>query len=172
VHAVSLLGRIVVVAVMLALPLVFAPFRALIGHRSDTHRSALGWRRVPFIWKGTLLQFGGFSIMPFALLVLAGQGEAAYAPVWIGFGDDGTGSFSWTDGTPVGSVFWDLGTTPPQPDNAGSDEDDSTEPQEDCTWMDTNFDPAGGSYGLWSDEDCSINADGYVCEWVWNETGP
>ncbi len=72
------------VAVMLALPLVFAPFRALIGHRSDHHRSALGWRRVPFIWKGTLLQFGGFSIMPFALLVLAGRGEAAYAPVWIG----------------------------------------------------------------------------------------
>jgi len=72
------------VALMLALPLVFAPFRALIGHRSDNHRSALGWRRVPFIWKGTLLQFGGFSIMPFALLVLAGQGEAAYAPVWIG----------------------------------------------------------------------------------------
>ncbi len=72
------------VAVMLALPLVFAPFRALIGHRSDTHRSELGWRRVPFIWKGTLLQFGGFAIMPFALLVLAGRGEAASAPVWIG----------------------------------------------------------------------------------------
>jgi BCD family chlorophyll transporter-like MFS transporter len=72
------------VAIMLALPLVFAPFRALVGHRSDTHRSELGWRRVPFIWKGTLLQFGGFSIMPFALLVLAGRGEAAYAPVWIG----------------------------------------------------------------------------------------
>jgi BCD family chlorophyll transporter-like MFS transporter len=72
------------VAIMLALPLVFAPFRALIGHRSDTHHSALGWRRVPFIWKGTLLQFGGFAIMPFALLVLAGRGEAQYAPLWIG----------------------------------------------------------------------------------------
>jgi len=72
------------VAVMLALPLVFAPFRALIGHKSDTHRSALGWRRVPFIWKGTLLQFGGFAIMPFALLVLAGAGESASAPPWIG----------------------------------------------------------------------------------------
>ena len=30
------------VAVSVALPLVFAPLRALIGHRSDTHRSALG----------------------------------------------------------------------------------------------------------------------------------
>ena len=35
------------VAVMLALPLVFAPFRALIGFRSDTFRSALGLRRLP-----------------------------------------------------------------------------------------------------------------------------
>jgi BCD family chlorophyll transporter-like MFS transporter len=72
------------VAIMLALPLVFAPFRALIGFRSDTHRSFLGWRRVPFIWQGTLVQFGGLAIMPFALLVLAGQGESGNAPVWIG----------------------------------------------------------------------------------------
>ena len=72
------------VGVMLAMPLVFAPFRALIGHKSDTHRCELGWRRVPFIWKGTLWQFGGFAIMPFALLVLAGQGEAGAAPAWIG----------------------------------------------------------------------------------------
>ncbi len=72
------------VGFMLALPLVFAPFRALIGYKSDTHRCELGWRRVPFIWKGTLWQFGGFAIMPFALLVLAGKGEASSAPIWIG----------------------------------------------------------------------------------------
>jgi BCD family chlorophyll transporter-like MFS transporter len=72
------------VGIMIALPVVFAPFRAVIGFKSDTHRSALGWRRVPFIWKGSLWQFGGFAIMPFALLVLAGQGEAGAAPVWIG----------------------------------------------------------------------------------------
>lgn len=72
------------VAGMLALPLVFAPFRTLIGYRSDVHRSALGWRRVPYIWKGTLYQFGGFAIMPFALLVLSGYGEAVDAPRWIG----------------------------------------------------------------------------------------
>ena len=65
------------VGLMLALPLVFAPFRALIGHNSDTHRSELGWRRVPFIWKGTLAQFSGFAIMPFALLLLATRGESA-----------------------------------------------------------------------------------------------
>ena len=72
------------VAVMLALPLVFAPFRALIGYKSDTHRCALGWRRVPFIWKGTLWQFGGFAIMPFALLVLGQQGESTNWPIWVG----------------------------------------------------------------------------------------
>jgi BCD family chlorophyll transporter-like MFS transporter len=72
------------VAVMLALPILFAPFRALVGFKSDTHRSLLGWRRVPFIWMGTLTQFGGLAIMPFALLVLAGEGESAAAPAWIG----------------------------------------------------------------------------------------
>ncbi|MCU0903823.1 MAG: PucC family protein [Tabrizicola sp.] len=72
------------VAGMLALPLVFAPFRALIGFRSDMFRSALGLRRLPFIFKGTMYQFGGFAIMPFALLVLSGYGEAVDAPRWIG----------------------------------------------------------------------------------------
>ena len=69
------------VAAMVALPLVFAPFRALIGFRSDNHRSVLGWRRVPYIWMGTLLQFGGLAIMPFALLILSGD---THGPAWIG----------------------------------------------------------------------------------------
>lgn len=69
------------VAVMVALPLVFAPLRAVIGFRSDTHRSVLGWRRVPYLWMGTLIQFGGFAIMPFALLVLSGD---THGPVLIG----------------------------------------------------------------------------------------
>ncbi|PIP97829.1 MAG: MFS transporter [Rhodobacterales bacterium CG18_big_fil_WC_8_21_14_2_50_71_9] len=73
-----------VVGVMLALPVLFAPFRALIGFKSDNHRSAFGWRRVPYIWKGTLLQFGGFAVMPFALLVLSGYNEAHDLPPWIG----------------------------------------------------------------------------------------
>jgi BCD family chlorophyll transporter-like MFS transporter len=61
------------VAALVSLPLLFAPFRALVGFRSDHHRSALGWRRVPYIWLGTLLQFGGLSVMPFALLLLGGH---------------------------------------------------------------------------------------------------
>jgi MFS transporter, BCD family, chlorophyll transporter len=70
------------VAAMVALPILFAPLRALIGHRSDHHRSVLGWRRVPYIWMGTLIQFGGLAILPFALLVLSGRGT--YAPKLVG----------------------------------------------------------------------------------------
>jgi BCD family chlorophyll transporter-like MFS transporter len=69
------------VALMVSIPLVFAPLRALIGHRSDNHRSFLGWRRVPYIWIGTLLQFGGLAIMPFALLILSGD---THGPVIVG----------------------------------------------------------------------------------------
>ena len=73
------------VGIMLAMPLAVAPFRALIGHRSDTHRCDLGWRRVPFIWNGTLAQFAGFTVMPLAILVLAGAGESGDTPVWVGY---------------------------------------------------------------------------------------
>jgi MFS transporter, BCD family, chlorophyll transporter len=83
------------VALMVSLPLVFAPLRALIGFKSDTHKSYLGWRRLPYIFFGTLAQFGGFAIMPFALLILSGQtaaspviGQAAAALAFllVGFG--------------------------------------------------------------------------------------
>ena len=69
------------VSLMVSLPLLFAPFRALLGYRSDNHRSFLGWKRVPYIWMGTLLQFGGFAIMPFALLVLSGD---THGPIEVG----------------------------------------------------------------------------------------
>lgn len=69
------------VAAMIALPLLFAPFRALVGFRSDTHRSAFGWRRVPFLWLGTMVQFSGFAIMPFALLLLSGDHQSS---MWYG----------------------------------------------------------------------------------------
>lgn len=81
------------VAAMIALPVLIAPFRALIGFRSDTHRSALGWRRTPYIWFGTLLQFGGLAILPFSLLILSGDthgpvfyGQAAAALAFVAIG--------------------------------------------------------------------------------------
>jgi BCD family chlorophyll transporter-like MFS transporter len=69
------------VALMLALPLLVAPFRALVGFRSDTHRSVLGWKRVPYLWMGSLIQFGGLAIMPFALILLSGDTRG---PAWVG----------------------------------------------------------------------------------------
>ncbi|MCM0609569.1 MAG: BCD family MFS transporter [Ideonella sp. WA131b] len=61
------------VSLMVALPLLFAPFRALVGFKSDHHRSALGWRRVPFVWFGSGAMFAGLAIMPFALVLLTGE---------------------------------------------------------------------------------------------------
>jgi MFS transporter, BCD family, chlorophyll transporter len=82
-----------IVALMIAIPLIVAPFRALIGYRSDTHRSVLGWRRVPYIWFGTLGQFGGLAIMPFALILItrpdtfvAGVAAACLSFLMVGAG--------------------------------------------------------------------------------------
>lgn len=62
-----------IVAVMIALPVLIAPFRAVLGFRSDNHRSAIGWKRIPYLWFGSLWQMGGLAVMPFALLVLGGD---------------------------------------------------------------------------------------------------
>ncbi|MEM9812524.1 MAG: MFS transporter [Pseudomonadota bacterium] len=70
------------VAAMVALPVLVAPFRALLGFRSDTYRSAIGWKRVPYIWFGSLYQFGGLAIMPFALIILSG--DQTWGPDWAG----------------------------------------------------------------------------------------
>ncbi|MDO9707457.1 MFS transporter [Paracraurococcus lichenis] len=69
------------VAVMVSLPVVFAPFRALIGFRSDQYKSVLGWRRVPYIWFGSVWIFGGLAMMPFALIILSGD---TFAPPIVG----------------------------------------------------------------------------------------
>lgn len=72
-----------IVAVMIALPVVSAPFRALLGFKSDTYRSSIGWKRIPFLWFGSLYQFGGLAIMPMALVIL-GEGKQAIGPEWVG----------------------------------------------------------------------------------------
>jgi MFS transporter, BCD family, chlorophyll transporter len=70
------------VASMVALPVLVAPFRALMGFRSDTYRSAIGWKRVPYIWFGSLYQFGGLAFMPFSLILLSG--DQTHGPTWAG----------------------------------------------------------------------------------------
>lgn len=71
-----------IVAAMISIPVLVAPFRALLGHRSDTHRSAIGWKRVPYLWFGSLWQMGGLAVMPFALIVLSG--DQIHGPAWAG----------------------------------------------------------------------------------------
>jgi BCD family chlorophyll transporter-like MFS transporter len=67
---------------MLALPLLLAPARVLVGYRSDNHRSFLGYRRLPYLWMGTMGQFGGLALMPFVLILMtSGEGNAT----WLGF---------------------------------------------------------------------------------------
>jgi BCD family chlorophyll transporter-like MFS transporter len=61
------------VAAMIALPVLVAPLRALVGYKSDNYKSAIGWKRIPYLWLGTMWQFGGLAIMPMALLVLSGD---------------------------------------------------------------------------------------------------
>ena len=71
-----------IVALMIALPVVSAPFRAFLGHKSDNHKSWIGWKRVPYLWFGSLWQMGGLAIMPFALIVLSG--DQVHGPEWAG----------------------------------------------------------------------------------------
>lgn len=86
---------VALVSAVVAIPVLAAPLRLLIGYRSDTYKSVLGWRRVPYVWFGSLLQFGGLAIMPFVLLLLhtqtvgpgwAGPAGAALAFLLTGFG--------------------------------------------------------------------------------------
>ena len=77
------LGRAAwLVSAMLALPLLLAPARVVIGYRSDTHQSFLGYRRLPYLWMGTMGQFGGLALMPFVLILMTSADASAS---WMGF---------------------------------------------------------------------------------------
>lgn len=62
-----------VVATFLAIPMLSSPIRALLGFKSDHHRSSFGWRRVPYLWGGTFFQFVGLAFIPFSLILLDTQ---------------------------------------------------------------------------------------------------
>jgi len=72
---------VALVSAVVAIPVLAAPLRLLFGYRSDTYRSVLGWRRVPYLGLGSILQFGGLGFMPFALLLLQSQ---SVGPAWAG----------------------------------------------------------------------------------------
>ncbi|WP_373634880.1 PucC family protein [Yoonia sp. SS1-5] len=75
------------VAAMIAIPVLVAPFRALVGFKSDNYKSAIGWKRIPYLWFGTMWQFGGLAIMPMALLVLSGDRTIDWP--WAGYAGAG-----------------------------------------------------------------------------------
>ncbi len=70
------------VAIMVAIPILMAPFRAFLGFRSDNHKSHIGWKRIPYIWYGAMWQFGGIAVMPMSIIVLSG--DQAVGPWWAG----------------------------------------------------------------------------------------
>ena len=70
------------VATMVAIPILLAPLRAVLGFKSDNHKSLIGWKRMPYIWYGTMWQFGGLAVMPFSIIVLSG--DQTVGPWWAG----------------------------------------------------------------------------------------
>ncbi|GAA0787239.1 MFS transporter [Roseibium denhamense] len=72
---------VALVSAVVAIPVLAAPLRLFFGYRSDTYKSVLGWRRVPYLWFGSILQFGGLAFMPFALLLLESR---TLGPEWSG----------------------------------------------------------------------------------------
>ena len=70
------------VAIMIAIPVLIAPLRTFFGFKSDTYKSAIGWRRIPYMWFGSIFQFGGLAIMPFSIIVLSG--DQTVGPSWAG----------------------------------------------------------------------------------------
>ena len=67
---------------MIAIPVLIAPIRTFYGHKSDTYKSFIGWKRIPYMWFGSLFQFGGLAMMPFAIIILSG--DQTVGPDWAG----------------------------------------------------------------------------------------
>ena len=79
---VELLVPASLVAIMIAIPVLMAPLRTFYGHKSVTYKSFIGWKRIPYMWFGSLFQFGGLAIMPFAIIILSG--DQTVGPSWAG----------------------------------------------------------------------------------------
>ena len=79
---VELLVPASLVAIIIAIPVLIAPLRTFYGHKSDTYKSFIGWKRIPYMWFGSLFQFGGLAIMPFAIIILSG--DQTVGPSWAG----------------------------------------------------------------------------------------
>ena len=58
---VELLVPASLVAIMIAIPVLIAPMRTFYGHKSDTYKSFIGWKRIPYMW---VISFN-FFLFPF-----------------------------------------------------------------------------------------------------------
>lgn len=75
-----------VVGWLLSLSLFVAPIRVLLGARSDGQRKSFGYRRLPYVWYGSMMVFAGLSAAPFSLLFWSKSSQigAGTTPFWIG----------------------------------------------------------------------------------------
>lgn len=82
----------VAVGFLIAMHYFISPIRVMIGYRSDKARSLGKWR-TPYVVLGVMLTFGGLACIPFALIILSGDGNMAFWPamfictiIFIGYG--------------------------------------------------------------------------------------
>ena len=53
------------VATMVAIPILLAPLRAVLGFKSDNHKSLIGWKRMPYIGMEQCGSLGGWQLCHF-----------------------------------------------------------------------------------------------------------
>ncbi len=60
-----------IVGWLLSLSLFVAPLRVMLGARSDARQKRQGYRRLPYVWYGSMLVFSGLSAAPFTMMFLS-----------------------------------------------------------------------------------------------------
>jgi len=72
----------VAVGFLISLHYFISPVRAMVGYRSDKARSEGHWR-TPYVVFGVMLTFGGLVCVPFALIILSGEGMWTFWPALL-----------------------------------------------------------------------------------------
>lgn len=67
-----------IVGWLLSLSIFVAPLRVIMGMRSDKGQKKWGYRRMPYVWYGSMFVFAGLSAAPFSLIFLSQS--SAYGP--------------------------------------------------------------------------------------------
>ncbi len=74
------------VAWLLSLSLFVAPLRVMFGAKSDVRLVRQGYRRLPYVWYGSTMIFGGLSAAPFCLMFLSKSSAIGPETVPFAFG--------------------------------------------------------------------------------------